>query len=125
MKLKEKYLNNTCSNLPLIIAEFERLKGQFVITASWNIERFIGVGDDKQDWYYITYNGRKTTWNTCVGGLIPLKGKLDDEDYNELVRIAKLNHYDQFPETREEAIKEAEKVNGDDEIVIGLYMELN
>jgi hypothetical protein len=26
---------------------------------------------------------------------MPLKGHLRDEDYNELVRLAKLNHYDQ------------------------------
>ena len=71
-----------------------RKKGQFVITSSWKIERLVGIGDDKEDWYYLTYDGRKLKWNSCVGRLMPLKGKLDDKDDNELIRIAKLNHYD-------------------------------
>lgn len=82
-------------NLTLIKAEFEKLKGQFVITSSWKIERLIAIGEDENDYYYITYNGRELTWNTCVGRLMPLKGHLQDRDYNELVRLAKLNHYDQ------------------------------
>lgn len=79
----------------LIISEFEKLKGQFVITASWKIERLIAVGEDEQDYYWITYNGRTLTWNTCVGRIMPLKGQLLDQDYAELIRLAKLNHYDQ------------------------------
>jgi len=122
--MKEKYKNSTCSNLKLILEQFEKLKGQFVITDSWKIERLVGIGDDKEDWYYLTYDGRKLKWNTCVGRIVPLKGKIDDKDYNEFIRMAKLNHYDQFPEIREEAIKELETVQNDDEIVVGLYMEL-
>jgi hypothetical protein len=47
------------------------------------------------DYYWITYDGRKLKWNTCVGRVMPLKGHLRDKDYAELVRLAKLNHYDQ------------------------------
>jgi hypothetical protein len=122
--LKEKYKNNTCTNLPKILQQFEELKGQFVITASQQIERFVGVGDDGEDWYYLTYNGRELTWNTCVGRMMPLKGKLDDRDYDELVRIAKLNHYDQYSKIREKVIKEVETMKGNDEVVVGLYMEI-
>ena len=82
-------------NLTLIKAKFEKLKGQFVITASWNIERFVAIAEDEHDYYWITYDGRKLKWNTCVGRLMPLKGHLRDEDYAELVRLAKLNHFDQ------------------------------
>jgi hypothetical protein len=82
-------------NKTLMIQEFEKLKGQFVITASWEIERLVAIGEDEYDYYYITYNGRKLTWNTGVGKLVPLKGKLDDVDYNEFVRLARLNHLDQ------------------------------
>lgn len=120
--MEEKYKNSTCKNLKLILEEYEKLKGQFVITSSWEIERLVGIGDDKEDWYYLTYDGRKLKWNSCVGGLMPLKGKLDDKDYNELIRIAKLNHYDQYDKIREQTIKELHKVK--DEIVVGLYMEL-
>lgn len=122
--MKEKYKNSSCTNLPLILEEFEKLKGQFVITDSWKIERLVGIGDDNTDWYYLTYNGRKLTWNTCVGRLMPLKGKLNDKDYKELVRLAKLNHYDQFTEMREEVIKDLEITKGNDEIVVGLYMDI-
>jgi hypothetical protein len=82
-------------NKTLILAEFEKLKGQFVINASWEIERLVAVGEDEWDYYWITYDGRKLKWNTCVGGLMPLKGHLRDKDYNKLVRLAKLNHFDQ------------------------------
>lgn len=118
--MKEKYKNSTCTNLSLILQEFENLKGQFVITSGWKIERFVGIGDDGSDWYYLTYNGRKLTWNTCVGRLMPLKGKLDDKDYKELVRIARLNHYDQFGDVWEDL----EITKGNDEIVVGLYMDI-
>ena len=82
-------------NLKIILSEFEDLKGQFVITDSWCIERFIAIGGDDMDYYYVTYNGRKLTWNTCVGKLVRLKNRIDDKDYNEFVRLAKINHYDQ------------------------------
>jgi hypothetical protein len=83
------------SNLQRILSEFENLKGQFVITESWEIERLIAIGDDEQDYYYVTYDGRKTKWNTCVGSIIPLKGRLTEKEYNKFISRAKLNHFDQ------------------------------
>ena len=82
-------------NKTLILRRFEELKGQFVINASWEIERLVAVGEDDMDYYWITYDGRKFRWNTCVGPIMPLKGYLRTKDYNELVRLARLNHYDQ------------------------------
>ena len=38
------------------------------------------------------YDGRKVRFSTILSRLIVLKGKIDD-DYNEFVRIAKLNWY--------------------------------
>jgi hypothetical protein len=84
------------SNLKLIMDEFERMKGQFVITQSWAIERLVAIGEDDFDYYYITYDGRKFSWNSCVGRLIPLKGWLRFEDYSEILRLARLNHWDQM-----------------------------
>lgn len=83
-------------NLTLIKAEFEKLKGQFVITDRWRIERLIAIGEDEYDYYYVTYDGRELHWNTCVGRVVPLKGYLRDEDYAEFIRLAKLNHFDQL-----------------------------
>ena len=98
-------------NKSLILAEFEKLKGQFVITSSWKIERLVAVGEDDHDYYWITYDGRKFTWNTCVGRIMPLKGHLLDRDYNELVRLAKLNHYDQVTIWGNKNPDEAEQFN--------------
>jgi hypothetical protein len=83
------------SNLEIIKKEFEDLKGQFIITPSLRIERFISLSQDEYDYYYVTYDGRKLTHSSCVGRIMPLKGLLRDNDYNEIVRLAKLNHFDQ------------------------------
>lgn len=79
--------------LKSILKEFEEHKGEFVITMSHKIEQFVGIGTDDDDYYWITYNGRKLTWNTCVGRLIYMNGKLDDKDYNSFVRSAEMNFY--------------------------------
>ena len=80
------------SNKEKILTTFEELKGQFVITTSHHIERLVAIGDDGDDYYWVTFNGRELVWNTCVGRIMPLKGYLRDEDYLELIRLAKLNH---------------------------------
>ena len=123
-------------NLTLIKAEFEKLKGQFVITSSWEIERLIAIGEDEWDYYYITYNGRKLQWNTCVGKLVPLKGYLRDRDYNEFIRLAELNHFDQAsiwgnkePEKAKELaeahVKELLTLPEDHKFLTEVYMDLN
>jgi len=125
-------------NLKIILSEFEELKGQFVINHN-TVERFIGIGTDDNDYYYITYNGRETKWNTCVGSIVPLKGKIDDKHYNEFIRLAKINHFDQpnlwIPRTDEDKQKmlessilhknEISKVNGSDKYLTDIYWELN
>ena len=113
--------------------EFESLKGQFVITQSHRIERFIAIGEDQHDLYYITYDGRKLTWNTCVGRLMPLKGYLRDMDYNEIVRLARLNHYDQKTCWRDNGDKseqhkidvEKDNIRGTDKFLSDLCWDLN
>lgn len=83
------------SNLKIFLNEFENMKGQFVITESSNIERLIAIATDEQDYYYVTYDGRQTRWNSCVGSIIQLKNKINDADYARLIYSAKLNHLDQ------------------------------
>ena len=83
------------STLQQILEEFESLKGQFVITSGQDIERLVAIGEDDEDYYYVTYNGRKLTFSTAVGRIMPLKGYLRDEDYLELRRLGRLNHFDQ------------------------------
>lgn len=81
-------------SLKRILSEFEQLKGQHVITKSYVVERLIAIGTDDEDYYWITYNGRKFTWNTCVGRIIALNGKIEDKEYNGFIGCAKLNHRD-------------------------------
>lgn len=83
-------------NLKRILEEFERLKGQLVITDSQKIERLVAIGDDTEDWYYVTFDGKELHWSSCVGRIMPLKGYLRTKDYDYLIHIATLNDYDQI-----------------------------
>ena len=122
-------MSNIKDNLTLIKEEFEQLKGQFVITSSHRIERLVALADDGFDYYYVTYNGREYTWNSCAGRIIPLKGHLRDKDYDELVRLAKLNHYDflsvndEFKDSHEKWLSNT--LSGDDKILMEFCFDLN
>lgn len=96
-------------NKTLILNEFEKHKGEFVITDNWDVQRLVAIGSDNWDYYYVMYDGRKFTWFTCVGWFIPLKGKIDNKYYNEFIRIAKLNSFDQV--TLWGHTEENEKIN--------------
>jgi len=82
-------------NLTILKNEYETLKGQFIINND-KIERLVGFGDDGEDYYFLTFNGRHITWNSCVIRIIPLRGFIKKDDYNNFKRLAKLNHFDQI-----------------------------
>ncbi len=86
-------------NLEVILEQFEKLKGQFIITESNRIERLIGIGTDEKQIYYITYGGKKAIWNPFNSKIIPLKGFLRDDDYKYFVENAKTQHFDQIKNT--------------------------
>jgi hypothetical protein len=81
-------------NKKIILEEFESLKGQLVIAGDWKIKRLVGVVEDDMDYYWLFYNGREFSLDSCLCRIVQLKGKIEDEDYNEFVRIAYLNHWD-------------------------------
>jgi hypothetical protein len=81
-------------NKTLILNQFEENRGQFIIMNN-KVVRLVAIAEDEMDYYYVTYDGRKIVWHSCVGSYTVLKNKIDDKDYNELIRIAKLNHWDQ------------------------------
>jgi hypothetical protein len=81
-------------NLTIFTNEYNDLKGQMVISSD-KVYRFIGLAEDEHDYYYVLYDGRKISLHTCVGSIVPLKGYIREKDYLEMIRIAKLNHYDQ------------------------------
>lgn len=122
-------------NRTLILDEFEGLKGQFVINVSHNIERLIAIGEDDSDYYYVTYDGRRLHWSSCVGRIMPLKGYLRDKDYAEFIRMAKLNHYDQptlWGKPAEDGVEftnrhkeEMMSLKGDDKFISEVFWDLN
>ena len=80
-----------------MLKEFEELKGQLVLgdgLAGNSVLRLIAIGEDEMDIYYVLWDGDKTTWQTGVGWIVPLKGKIDDKYYNEFTRLARINHSD-------------------------------
>lgn len=81
-------------NKKKILEEFESLKGQFVIACDWKVKRLVGVVEDDMDYYWLLYDGRKFSLDSCLCRLVRLKGKILDKDYNEFVRLAYLNDYD-------------------------------
>ncbi len=83
------------NNREIFINMFNEHKGEFVIDGNKRVNRFVGLIDDYHNYYYVIYTGRKFELQTCVGSLVFLKNKIDDKDYNEFIRLAKLNHYDQ------------------------------
>lgn len=82
-------------NKTLILKEFEKHKGEFVIADDWKVKRLIAIGRDDRDYYYVLYDGRSVVWHSCVGAFIPLKGKIEDDEYKNFQFIARLNSFDQ------------------------------
>lgn len=107
------------SNIEIIKKEFEEHKGQFVISESGKVERFVGIVQDDQDYYYVLYDGRKINWQSCVGRLVWLKGKIEDKDYEYFINIAKLNHNDQLG--TENYIEDLMKLNSKKDSYISSY----
>ena len=103
----EEMIEISDNNLKKFLEKFEELKGQFVITDMWKVERFVAIGDDGEDYYYVTFDGKDLHWSSCVGRIIPLKGYLRNEDYESFIRLAKLNDFDQIFDkiTFEEALE--------------------
>lgn len=89
-KHKSKPMND---NLRIIKNEFKKHKGQYVIN-NGEVQRFIAIATDDDDYYYVFWDGRKAVWSSCVGTFVPLKGKIDARHYDEFGRLAKLNDYD-------------------------------
>jgi hypothetical protein len=114
-------------NLTIITNEFNTFKGQFIICSD-RVYRLIGIADDDEDWYYALYDGRRITLHSCVGSITPLKGYIYDDHYDEMIRIAKLNHYDQLEEAFSEFVEQhkAEVTDWKDaRFILGPHWELN
>lgn len=82
-------------NLDIFLKIYEALKGQFIIDCTDKVVRLIGIAEDDLDYYYVLYNGEYFIHHSCLMDPIPLKGKIDSEHYERLVKMAKINHMDQ------------------------------
>lgn len=69
---------------------------EVVIDYTGKCARLVGCGQDEFDWYYIVHymygGGKSPMWLSAVGGLVYLKNKIDDNDYNNLDRTLSLNN---------------------------------
>lgn len=64
---------------------FEKHKNELVIDCFVTIQRLIEVTEDDEDcyWHLINLHG-ESSYQSCVGGLIVLKNRLDNEDYQKM-----------------------------------------
>jgi hypothetical protein len=123
-------------NLTIFKEQYETLKGQFILVDNVAL-RFIGLVEDEEDYYYCLYDGRKLKLTTCVQMITPLKGFIYDNHYLEMVRMAKLNHYDQPTLYGIKDTEELEKINRlhkeellenwdkGTQFIVGPYWEIN
>ena len=84
--------------------EMEPHKGNLVLN-HFEVVRLVDVVNGEDDYYWVFKSPvRGTYWSSCVGGWMPLKGKIAEEDYMELERVWGLNEerWDVFETLRKE-----------------------
>ena len=73
----------------------KRYQDTLVIGQHNKVGRLIGWKDGKDDYYWLVrypnLNKDEVCWETCVGEVIPLKGKINKDSYNRLDSFVKLN----------------------------------
>jgi DNA helicase HerA-like ATPase len=79
-------------NKTLILQEFEQLKGQLVIYGYFKVGKLIALSNDEDDYYYVIFTGKNVIYDSCVEKIIPLKRKINDEDYIDIERVFDLNY---------------------------------
>jgi len=91
-----RYLNN---NFEAFKLEIEPYKNTLVINDLDEISCLIDVTDKfESDYFYIYDSSRlwekqEFSYQSCVGGFIPLKGFISEKNYNRMVSIWNLNHH--------------------------------
>jgi len=58
----------------------------------FELVRLVDVIDGEDDYYWVYDTKKGIVHSSCVGGWIPLKGKIEDENYDGLVRVWNLNN---------------------------------
>ncbi len=73
-----------------ILDEWNHHKGEMVLYNS-RVYHLIGLGEDDMDYYWILHDGNKQLWGSCVCGMVWIKGKIDDRDYQNFIQVYRLN----------------------------------
>ena len=94
-KRPNKWDNIQDNNLSVFRRQMYSMVNELVIIEmNYEVVRLIQlIESDPQDYYWEVecFNG-ETKWITCLNGLVKLKGVINDESYNRMVRIWNLNH---------------------------------
>jgi len=101
------------NNKDFTIDIFNRLKGQFVLMDN-KVFRFIGIGENQDDFLYILWDGKEIYYKTILEHMIQLKDKINKKDYDTLISRSKLNDYDNLifvVEKIDEKINEKSKIS--------------
>lgn len=77
-------------NKTKILGYFKEHKGEHVLRDN-KIYQFVGLIEDDYDYYYVLFDGFNYMLATCVGRLTWLREKIDQDDYDDFIRLAKLN----------------------------------
>lgn len=75
-------------------AEVEPYKNTLVIDDFSRVVRLVDVIDGDDDYYWVYDSEKGIYYSSCVGGWTPLKGFIEQENYDRLVRIWNLNNID-------------------------------
>lgn len=75
-------------------AEVEPYKNTLVIDDFSRVVRLVDVIDGDDDYYWVYDSEKGIYYASCVGGWTPLKGFIEQENYDRLVRIWNLNNID-------------------------------
>lgn len=73
-------------------AEVEPYKNTLVIDDFDTVVRLVDVIDGDDDYYWVYESRNRIYYSSCVGGWIPLKGFLEQEKYDRMVRMWNLNN---------------------------------
>ena len=120
------------NNLKIFNEEFEKLKGQFVLCNN-RAERLIGLFSDDWDYYWVLSTDEGLRLVSGLFRITQLKDKINSNDYNDMVRIAKLNDFDLVEGVDEKVVEDLKQqlidnLNGgecDGEMILGPYWGIN
>lgn len=120
------------NNLKIFTEEFEKLKGQFVLCNN-RAERLIGLFSDDWDYYWVLYTDEGLRLVSGLFRITQLKDKIDSNDYNDMVRVAKLNDFDLVEGVDKEYVENLKQQlidnlnggEGDGEMILGPCWDIN